>query len=697
MATTTTTTRMTTTTMRMTTTTTRMTTTRRVTTTARRAGRAATRTAAARSAPSRRVAGSAPSRRRAAQHPAVRTRAAVAIEEVDVAEEDVGPVGGETVKKDKIRNIAIIAHVDHGKTTLVDAMLAQSNVFRDNEHVEERVMDSMDLERERGITITSKSLSVPYKGAKINVIDTPGHADFGGEVERVLRMCEGVLLLVDSVEGPMPQTRFVLKKALELGIRVLVVVNKIDRPAARPDYVLDTTFELFCDLGAPDHLCDFPVVYCSGMQGIAGEEPDALADDLEPLFEAIMREIPCPEVVEEGPTQMLVTNIDFDPHKGRIAIGRVGAGTLSKGEYAVVKPGEDKRTGKIAEVFTFTNFKREAVEVVEAGDICAFVGIGDIAIGETVACKTNPKALAKIEVERPTVRMKFLVNTSPFSGKEGEFINSRDMKNRLEQELERNLALSVEPGESADEFVVCGRGTLHITILIETMRREGFEFQVGPPTVITTVNAETGQKEEPYEIAVVEAPEDCVGACVDLLGNRCGKMLDMTTSENMGTTTIKYRLPTRGLLGLRNQMLTATKGNAVLNTIFDGYDAWSGEIKTREQGSLVAFATGQSTQYALKDVQERGQLFIAPGVAIYEGQVIGIHQRSGDLPVNAAKAKKATNVRSNAEIKVQVAAPKDMSLDDCIEYITADELVEVTPQSIRMRKNPKGLKGGKLY
>merc|ERR1719460_174841 len=576
-------------------------------------------------------------------------------------------------------------------------MLAQSNVFRENQEVAERVMDSMDLERERGITITSKSLSVTYKGNKINIIDTPGHADFGGEVERVLRMTDGVLLLVDSVEGPMPQTRFVLKKALELGIKVLVVVNKIDRPAARPDYVIDNTFELFCDLGAPDELCDFPVVYASGVNGVAGLEPDALADDLTPLFETILEEVPPPSVVLDGPLQMLVTNIDFDAHKGRIAIGRVNAGTMKKGEYAVVKPGADKRNGKVAEVFTFSNFQREVVDEVEAGDICAFVGMPNIAIGETVACKSCPKPLAKIEVEKPTVRMKFLVNTSPFAGREGEFINGRDIKNRLERELERNLALSVEPGQSADEFVVCGRGTLHITILIETMRREGFEFQIGPPSVILK-EGENGEKQEPFEIAVVETPEEYTGACVDLLGNRCGQMLDMSTSDlNGGTTTIKYRLPTRGLLGLRNQMLTATRGNAVLNTIFDGYDAWSGEIKTREQGSLVAFATGQSTQYALKDVQERGQLFIAPGVAIYEGQVIGIHQRSGDLPVNAAKAKKATNVRSNAEIKVQVAAPKDMSLDDCIEYITADELVEVTPQSIRMRKNPKGLKGGKLY
>ena len=609
----------------------------------------------------------------------------------------VGPVDGVLQDQEKIRNIAIIAHVDHGKTTLVDAMLAQSNVFRENQQVEERVMDSNDLERERGITITSKNTAVSYKGTKINIIDTPGHADFGGEVERVLRMCDGVLLLVDSVEGPMPQTRFVLKKALELGIRVLVVVNKIDRPAARPDYVIDHTFELFCDLGAPDDLCDFPVVYCSGMRGVAGMEPEELSEDLGPLFESILREVPPPRVVVDGPTQVLVTSIDFDPHKGRIAIGRVGAGTMKRGEYAVVKPGAEARTGKAAEVFTYANFQRVPCDEVEAGDICAFVGMPNIAIGETVACKSCPKPLAKIEVEKPTVRMKFLVNTSPFAGREGEFINSRDIKNRLERELERNLALSVEPGQSADEFVVCGRGTLHITILIETMRREGFEFQIGPPSVITSVNEETGAKEEPYEIAIVEAPEEHVGACVDLLGNRSGRMLDMVASENLGTTTIKYRLPTRGLLGLKNHMLTATKGTAVLNTIFDGYDEFGGEIKTREQGSLVAFATGQSTQYALKDVQERGQLFIAPGMDIYEGQVIGIHQRSGDLPVNAAKAKKATNVRSNAEIKVQVAAPKEMSLDDCIEYIAADELVEVTPTSIRMRKNPKGLKAGRLY
>ena len=623
-------------------------------------------------------------------HVVVTKAAAALVEKTETeTETEVGPVDGEVVERENIRNIAIIAHVDHGKTTLVDAMLAQSNVFRDNQQVEERVMDSNDLERERGITILSKNTAVSYKGNKINIIDTPGHADFGGEVERVLRMTDGVLLLVDSVEGPMPQTRFVLKKALELGIKVLVVINKIDRPAARPDYVIDNTFELFCDLGAPDELCDFPVVYASGMNGIAGMEPDNLADDLTPLFDTIMNEVPAPKVVLDGPLQMLVTNIDFDAHKGRIAIGRVNAGTMKKGEYAVVKPGAEKRNGKVAEVFTFKDFQREIVEEVTAGDICAFVGMGDISIGETVSCKTMPKPLANIEVEKPTVRMKFLVNTSPFAGREGEFINSRDIKNRLERELERNLALTVEPGESADEFVVCGRGTLHITILIETMRREGFEFQIGPPTVIMK-EGENGQKQEPFEIAHVEVPEEFTGACVDLLGNRCGQMLDMTTSEmNGGTTTIKYRLPTRGLLGLRNQMLTATKGTAVLNTLFDGYDDFSGEIKTREQGSLVAFATGQSTQYALKDVQERGTLFIKPGVEIYEGQVIGIHQRSGDLPVNAAKAKKATNVRSNAEIKVQVAAPKEMSLDDCIEYIVTDELVEVTPSSIRMRKNPK--------
>jgi GTP-binding protein len=573
-------------------------------------------------------------------------------------------------------------------------MLAQSNVFRENQEVAERVMDSNDLERERGITILSKNTSVTYKGNKINIIDTPGHADFGGEVERVLRMTDGVLLLVDSVEGPMPQTRFVLKKALELGIKVLVVVNKIDRPAARPDYVIDNTFELFCDLGAPDELCDFPVVYASGVNGVAGLEPDALADDLTPLFETILEEVPAPKVVLEGPLQMLVTNIDFDTHKGRIAIGRVNAGTMKKGEYAVVKPGEDKRNGKIAEVFTFANFQRETVEEVTAGDICAFVGMQDISIGETVACKSMPKPLAKIEVEKPTVRMKFLVNTSPFAGQEGDFITSRNIKARLEKELERNLALSVEPGESADEFIVCGRGTLHITILIETMRREGFEFQIGPPTVI--LKEEDGVKMEPFDVAVVEVPEAHTGACVDLLGNRQGQMLDMSKSDlNGGTTTIKYRLPTRGLLGLRNHMLTATKGTAVLNTLFDGYDKSAGEIKTREQGSLVAFATGQSTQYALKDVQDRGILFIEPGMDIYEGQIIGIHQRSGDLQVNAAKAKKATNVRSNAEIKVQVAAAKEMSLDDCIEYIVNDELVEVTPKSIRMRKSPKVVTRGR--
>ena len=667
-----------------------------------RAGRTVTRrpatTAAARSA--RRVAGSAPSRRAAHPVVSVRTRAAVAVEEVDVAEEDVGSVDGETVKKDNIRNIAIIAHVDHGKTTLVDALLSQTQSLERGQEGVDRIMDSDNIERERGITILSKNASIQYKGKKVNIIDTPGHADFGGEVERVLRMTDGVLLVVDSVEGPMPQTRFVLKKSLELGLRVVVVVNKVDRPAARAEYAVDKTFELFCNLGASDEQCDFPVVYASGIAGKAGlDGPDELEDTLTPLLDTIVDFVPPPVVDQEGPLRMLVSNIDYDQHKGRIAVGRVYTGSVRKGQWAVTKPEQDKRSAKVAEVFTYRNMGREVVDEVRAGDICALSGISDISIGETICCAQAPGALPTIEVEKPTVRMKFLVNTSPFAGQEGEFVTSRNLKDRLDRELERNLALSVEPGAGADEFIVSGRGTLHITILIENMRREGFEFQIGPPTVILKEDEE-GRKLEPYEEATVECPTEFTGACVDLLGSRAGQMLDMQANDVAGTTTIKYRVPTRGLIGLRNAMLTASKGNAVLNTIFDGYGEWSGDLNTRANGSLVAHETGQTTQYALKDIQERGTLFMGQGEKIYKGQVIGIHQRFGDLVVNAAKAKKATNVRSNAEIKVPLASPKELSLDDCIEYIASDELVEVTPENVRMRKvetkNMRGVKKGAM-
>lgn len=589
-----------------------------------------------------------------------------------------------------VRNIAIVAHVDHGKTTLVDAMLKQAKVFRVNQSVQERIMDSNALERERGITILSKNTAICYKDTKINIIDTPGHSDFGGEVERVLNMVEGVLLVVDSVEGPMPQTRFVLKKALELGLSVLVVVNKIDRPSARPDHVVNATFELFIELNATDEQCDFQVIYASGVKGQAGLSPEKVGNDLGPLFEAVLRCIPEPTIDPDSYLQMLVTNLDYDEHKGRIAIGRVHAGKMQRGmEVKVCTPDENCRFGKVSEVFVYENFMRVPAETVEAGDICAVCGIDDVLIGETLADKVNGLALPGIKVEEPTVRMSFSINTSPFVGREGKHVTSRKLRERLYRELERNLAMKVEDGEMADTFIISGRGTLHITILIENMRREGYEFMVGPPKVI---NKRLNDKLlEPYEIAIVEVPEEYMGSVVELLGKRRGVMVDMQTGvEN--TTVVKYKIPTRGLLGLRNAILTASRGTAVLNTVFDEYGPWAGDISTRDQGSLVSFETGTSTSYALSSSQERGQLFLGPGVDVYKGQIVGIHQRTGDLSLNVCKRKAATNVRSNKEQTVVLNAPLDFSLDDCIEYIQEDELVEVTPLSVRMCKNPRAMK-----
>ncbi|KAG6411480.1 hypothetical protein SASPL_129563 [Salvia splendens] len=592
------------------------------------------------------------------------------------------------VRREGIRNIAIVAHVDHGKTTLVDAMLRQSKVFRDNQFMQERIMDSNDLERERGITILSKNTSITYKDTKINIIDTPGHSDFGGEVERILNMVEGVLLVVDSVEGPMPQTRFVLKKALEFGHSVIVVINKIDRPSARPEFVINSTFELFIELNATDEQCDFQVIYASGLKGQAGLSPENLSDDLGPLFETVVRCIPGPQIAKDGSLQMLATNIEYDEHKGRIAIGRLHAGMLRKGMDVRICTSEDAcRFGRVSELFVYEKFFRVPTELVEAGDICAVCGIDDIQIGETIADKATGKPLPSIKVEEPTVRMAFSINVSPFVGREGKYVTSRNLRDRLYRELERNLAMKVEDGETSDTFIVSGRGTLHITILIENMRREGYEFMVGPPKVINkTVN---DKLLEPFEIAIVEVPEEYVGPVVELLGRRRGHMIDMQGTGSEGTAFMKYRIPTRGLLGLRNSILTVTRGTAVLNTIFDEYGSWAGDISTRDLGSLVAFEDGTSTSYALASSQDRGQMFIGPGVDVYKGQIIGIHQRPGDLSLNVCKKKAATNIRSNKDQTVVLDSPMEYSLDDCIEYIQEDELVEVTPLSIRMCKNPK--------
>ncbi|KAF3679179.1 GTP-binding protein TypA/BipA -like protein, partial [Capsicum annuum] len=530
------------------------------------------------------------------------------------------------MRRSDIRNIAIVAHVDHGKTTLVDSMLKQAKVFRDNQFVQERIMDSNDIERERGITILSKNTSITYKDTKINIIDTPGHSDFGGEVERILNMVEGVLLVVDSVEGPMPQTRFVLKKALEFGHAVVVVVNKIDRPSARPEFVVNSTFELFIELNATDEQCDFQVIYASGIKGKAGLSPENLGEDLGPLFEAVIRCIPGPKINKDGALQMLATNIEYEEHKGRIAIGRVHAGSLRRGMDVKICTSEDEcRFGRVSELFVYEKFSRVPAETVEAGDICAVCGIDDIQIGETIADKSEGKPLPTIKVEEPTVKMSFSVNTSPFVGREGKFVTSRNLRDRLYRELERNLAMKVEDGETADTFIVSGRGTLHITILIENMRREGYEFMVGPPKVI---NKKEGDKLlEPYEIATVEVPEEHMGSVVELLGKRRGQMFDMQGLGSEGTTFLKYKIPTRGLLGLRNSILTASRGTAILNTIFDSYGPWAGDISTRDLGSLIAFEDGTSTSYALMSSQDRGQLFIGPGVDVYKGQIVGIHQR----------------------------------------------------------------------
>ncbi|KAK9671031.1 hypothetical protein RND81_12G002200 [Saponaria officinalis] len=597
------------------------------------------------------------------------------------------------LRRNDVRNIAIVAHVDHGKTTLVDAMLKQAKVFRDNQFVQVRIMDSNDLERERGITILSKNTSITYKDTKINIIDTPGHSDFGGEVERILNMVEGVLLVVDSVEGPMPQTRFVLKKALEFGLAVVVVVNKIDRPSARPDYVINSTFELFIELNATDEQCDFQVIYAIGIHGKAGLSPDKLADDLGPLFETIVRCIPGPRI-EDGALQMLVTNIEYDEHKGRIAIGRLHAGVLRRGMDVKICTSEDEcRFGRIGELFVYEKFSRVPVDSVEAGDICAVCGIGDIQIGETIADKALGTPLPAIRVEEPTVKMSFSINTSPFVGREGKYVTSRNLRDRLYRELERNLAMRVEDGETSDTFIVSGRGTLHITILIENMRREGYEFMVGPPKVIS--KKVDDKLHEPFEVATVEVPEEHMGPVVELLGKRRGQMFNMENVGSEGTTVVNYKIPTRGLLGLRNAILTASRGTAILNTIFDSYGPWAGDINTRDQGSLVAFEDGTSTSYALASSQDRGKMFIAPGVDVYKGQIVGIHQRPGDLSLNVCKKKAATNVRSNKEQTVVLDTPLDYSLDDCIEYIQEDELVEVTPLSIRMCKNPKMAKKGR--
>ncbi len=589
-----------------------------------------------------------------------------------------------TVRND-IRNIAIIAHVDHGKTTLVDAMLKQSHIFRDNQVVAERVMDSNALERERGITILAKNTAVVYKGTKINIVDTPGHADFGGEVERVMNMVDGVLLLVDAVDGPMPQTRFVLRKALEMGHKAIVVVNKVDRPNARVNHVVNATFDLFIDLGATDEQAEFPIVYTNAILGHATLNPDDEGFDLQPLFDKIVSYLPAPTIEPQAPTQLLVSTLGYDDYKGRIAIGRLFAGTIRRAQEVVrIAVDGTIEPGKIAQVFVHQGLERLEAEEVEAGEIVAVTGLPEIFIGETIADPIEPKALPPIRVEEPTVRMTFGVNTSPMSGKEGTWSTSRKLRERLFKELESNVSLRVQETDQPDVFIVSGRGELHLAILIETMRREGYEFEVARPEVI--FHEKDGETLEPFEDLYIEVAEAYLGPAVEQLGTRRGLMVNMRHSEG-GTAHLQYKIPTRGLLGFRSDFLTITRGTGIMHALFAGYEPLAGEINTREHGSLVAWEPGVTTNYGLKNAEDRGMLFVNPGVEVYEGMVVGQHIRDRDLTVNVCKKKHLTNMRSSTgDIAVRLTPPRVMSLDDCIEYLGTDELLEVTPQNLRIRK-----------
>lgn len=584
-----------------------------------------------------------------------------------------------------IRNIAIIAHVDHGKTTLVDGMLRQTNVFRANQQMTERVLDSNDLERERGITILAKNTGIVYNGITVNIVDTPGHADFGGEVERVMNMVDGVLLLVDAVEGPMPQTRFVLRQALEKGHKAIVVVNKIDRPAARPDYVVNATFDLFIDLGATDEQADFPVIYTIALEGRAGYQSDTLGPDLRPLFDTILDRLPPPQVEPEQPPRLLVTSLAYDNYIGRIAIGRLWSGTLRGGQPVVaINPEGQVTTGKVNQVFSFRDLQRVPQEAVSAGDIVAVAGLPNIGIGDTIADVSDPRSLPPITVEEPTVRMTFAINDSPFAGREGDYVTSRQIRDRLRRELESNVALRVQDTESADRFIVSGRGELHLAILIETMRREGYEFSVSKPEVIFR-DGPDGLR-EPLEHVYLEVGGDYLGAVSEMVGRRKGSLINMRYGED-GTVYAEYLVPTRGLLGFRQPFLIATRGTGIFHTLFHGYEPYLGDINTRDRGSLVALETGQVTSYALMNLQERGILFVTPEDQVYAGQVVGQYSREDDLVVNVCKTKHLTNHRKSfAEINVGLTPPRILSLDEAIDYLDVDELLEVTPHALRVRK-----------
>ncbi|MGQ9866157.1 MAG: translational GTPase TypA [Pseudanabaenaceae cyanobacterium] len=589
-----------------------------------------------------------------------------------------------------IRNVAIIAHVDHGKTTLVDALLKQSGVFRTGEAVETCVMDSNDLERERGITILSKNTAVRYKDTLINIVDTPGHADFGGEVERVLGMVDGCLLIVDANEGPMPQTRFVLKKALEKGLRPMVFVNKIDRPQADPMRAIDKVLDLFIELGADDDQCDFPYLFGSGLQGVAKEKLEDEAKDMQPLFEAILHHIGPPIGDVNKPLQLQVTTLDYSEYLGRIVIGKIHNGRLKSGQTAALMKGDGTvEKGKVTKLLGFEGLKRIELAEATAGNIVAVAGFATANIGETIADPDNPNALPLIEVDEPTLQMTFCVNDSPFAGKEGKFVTSRQLRDRLMRELETNVALRVEETDSPDRFLVSGRGELHLGILIETMRREGYEFQVSQPQVIfREIN---GQICEPYECLVMDVPDDAVGSCIEKLGQRRGEMQDMQAFGN-GRTQLEFAIPARGLIGFRGEFMRMTRGEGIANHSFLDYRPKGGDIETRRNGVLISFEEGEATFYALRNAEDRGVFFISPGTKVYKGMIVGEHNRAQDLELNVCKTKALTNMRSaGADELVQLQVPVEMSLERALEYIGPDELVEVTPQSIRLRKMVKKL------
>lgn len=584
-----------------------------------------------------------------------------------------------------IRNVAIIAHVDHGKTTLVDALLKQSGIFREGEDVPDCVMDSNDLERERGITILSKNTAVTYQDTLINIVDTPGHADFGGEVERVLGMVDGCILIVDANEGPMPQTRFVLKKALEKGLRPIVVVNKIDRPNAHPDTAVDKVFDLFVELGADDDQCDFTTLYASGLDGYAKETLEEEGVDMKPLFKAILHHVPPPAGDPNKPLQLQVTTLDYSEYLGRIVIGRIHNGTIKANQQAaLMKEDGSMVKAKISKLLGFEGLKRVELAEASAGQIIAVAGFADANIGETITCPNEPQALPLIKVDEPTLQMKFSVNNSPFAGQEGTFVTSRQIRDRLIRELETNVALRIEEGESADQFLVSGRGELHLGILIETMRREGYEFQVSQPQVIyREVN---GQPYEPFEYLILDVQEEAVGTCIERLGQRKGEMQDMQTGIN-GRTQLEFIVPARGLIGFRGDFIRITKGEGIMNHSFHEYRPLVGDLSTRFNGVIISFEEGVSTFYAMKNAEDRGVFFITPGTKVYKGMIVGEHNRPQDLDLNVCKTKQLTNHRAaSGDELVQLQTPIEMSLERALEYIGPNELVEVTPESIRLRK-----------